>query len=166
MLKTNEDSGRTAAAAGGGEYLTFILGQEHYGIDILQVREIRSYEKTTRIAGAASHFLGVLNLRGAIIPIVDLRQLLAGSETGHIGGQSAIVIVCVHEQMLGLLVDGVSDVRHIEAGQMRALPGLSSGADEDEGMMAGLADVDGQNLLLLDLDSVARSASGRGLLAL
>lgn len=165
MLKTNEDSGRPAAGAGGGEYLTFTLGQEHYGIDILQVREIRSYEKTTRIAGAASHFLGVLNLRGAIIPIVDLRQLLAGSETTHIGGQSAIVIICVDEQMLGLLVDGVSDVRRIDAAQMRALPALSTGAEE-AGMVAGLADVDGQNLLLLDLDRVALCASGRELLAL
>lgn len=143
----------------GGEYLTFTVAQEHYGVDILQVREIRSFEKATRIAGAASHFLGVLNLRGTIVPIMDLRLLLNPDDTSsQTDGRTAIVIVCVDARVLGLVVDSVSDVTRVEAGQMRELPRMPMVASGSE-VVAGLADIEGQCVLLLDLARVAdRSA--------
>src|SRR5947207_6481096 len=103
-----------AAAAAGGEFLTFRLGAEEYGIDILKVQEIRSYEQPTRIANAPAFVKGVVNLRGVIVPIVDLRVKL-GCETVEYNGFTVVIVLNVRGRVVGAVVELVSVV--IEAGR-------------------------------------------------
>ena len=103
------DEAFSMAAARSGEYLTFRLGGEEYGIDILRVQEIRSYEPPTRIANAPSFIKGVVNLRGVIVPIIDLRVKL-GCETIEYNAFTVVVVLNVKGRVVGAVVDSVSDV--------------------------------------------------------
>ena len=98
-----------AAAHAGGEFLTFRLGEEEYGIDILRVQEIRSYEQPTRIANAPAFIKGVVNLRGVIVPIVDLRLKL-GCDTAEYNSFTVVIVLNVKGRVVGAVVDSVSDV--------------------------------------------------------
>jgi purine-binding chemotaxis protein CheW len=111
------------AAQSGGEFLTFRLGAEEYGIDILKVQEIRSYEAPTRIANAPSFIKGVVNLRGVIVPVIDLRLVLGLGDPRY---DSFTVVIVLHalQRVVGLVVDSVSDVVALAGEQIRPVPEL------------------------------------------
>ena len=109
------DPSRTAQ---GGEFLTFRLGAEEYGIDILRVQEIRSYEQPTRIANAPAFIKGVVNLRGVIVPIIDLRLKL-NCDTAEYNTFTVVVVLNVRGRVVGAVVDSVSDVLALTPAQIR-----------------------------------------------
>jgi purine-binding chemotaxis protein CheW len=134
------------------EFLTFQLGAEEYAIDILQVREIRAYDKVTRIANAPAYVKGVINLRGVIIPIVDLRLRFGFGELEDSATRVAIIL-SIDERPLGIVVDAVSDVVALEASQVRPAPEQVR-AVVSEDFVRGLAIADGRMLIVVDLARV------------
>ena len=157
-----------AKTARTGEYLTFRLGGEEYGIDILRVQEIRSYEPPTRIANAPHFIKGVVNLRGVIVPIVDLRIKL-GCETAEYNGFTVVIVLNVRGRVVGAVVDSVSDVLELGADHIKPAPELSSGIDS--GFITGIGSVrNGQGddaaermLILMDIEGLM-SAADMGLM--
>jgi purine-binding chemotaxis protein CheW len=133
------------------EYLTFTLGREEYGVDILKVQEIRGYEKPTSIANAPAFIKGVVNLRGTIVPIVDLRIKfdLGAAEYNQF---TVVIILNVAGRVVGVVVDGVSDVVGLTAEQMRAAPDFSSSFDTR--YITGLGTVDERMLILVDIEKL------------
>lgn len=103
------------------EVLAFRLGQEEYGVDILTVQEIRGHDALTRIAGAPGFIQGVINLRGTIVPIVDLRPHF-GIDEGSLGHATAVIILGLAGSTFGMVVDSVSDVVRIGPGDIRPAP--------------------------------------------
>ena len=138
------------------EVLTCRLGAEEYGINILAVQEIRRYEAATRIANAPAHMLGVMNLRGVIVPIVDLRRLMGLPAEN--GTNTVTVVVNLAHRTVGLVVDAVSDVVALAQEQVQPPPAL--GAQVDAGFIIGLAQLgsgDTQRLLqLIDLGALLK----------
>lgn len=110
------------------EYLSFRLGAEEYGIDILRVQEIRSYEAPTRIANAPRFVMGVVNLRGVIVPIIDLRLRLGCSSVQY-NEFTVVIVLTVLDRVVGIVVDSVSDVLEIDPGQVKPAPALASSID-------------------------------------
>ena len=120
--------GAGAAVPPSSEFLTFKLGEEEYGIDILRVQEIRSYEQPTRIANAPSFIKGVVNLRGVIVPIIDLRLKL-GCDKAEYNTFTVVVVLNVKGRVVGAVVDSVSDVLELTREQIKPAPSLNSGVD-------------------------------------
>jgi purine-binding chemotaxis protein CheW len=116
------------ATAMGGEFLTFRLGAEEYGIDILKVQEIRSYETPTRIANAPGFIKGVVNLRGVIVPIVDLRLKLA-CKSAEYNDFTVVIVLNVKGRVVGAVVDSVSDVLALDKNTIKPAPEMSSAVD-------------------------------------
>lgn len=114
--------------AASSEFLTFRLGEEEYGIDILRVQEIRSYEPPTRIANAPGFIKGVVNLRGVIVPIIDLRLKL-GCDSAEYNTFTVVVVLNVKGRVVGAVVDSVSDVLELTREQIKPAPSLNSGVD-------------------------------------
>ncbi len=110
-----------------GEYLSFRLGQEEYGIPILTVQEIRGYNEPTRIANAPEFMKGVVNLRGVIVPIVDLR--IKFGQTPQYNEITATIVLNIGKRVIGIVVDSVSDVVALSRAQIKPPPSLSSGLD-------------------------------------
>ena len=136
------------------EYLTFRLGDEEYGIDILKVQEIRGYENPTRIANA-SHFLkGVVNLRGTIVPIVDLR-LRFGCASAEYNAFTVSIVLHIGHRTIGAVVDSVSDVMEISAEFVRPAPEMHSTIDAC--FIRGLAQVGERMVILLDIEGLLMS---------
>ncbi|MBE0546492.1 MAG: chemotaxis protein CheW [Rubrivivax sp.] len=144
--------GSMAAAA--GEYLAFKLGAEEYGIDILRVQEIRSFEAPTRIADAPAHVLGVQNLRGVIVPIVDLRLRLGMAEPGY-GSLTVVIVLNIGPRVIGMVVDGVSDVIRLGADQLRPVPEFNSAVASEHLLAIGA--IDRRMLILIDIEKLATS---------
>jgi purine-binding chemotaxis protein CheW len=130
------------------ECLSFRLGEEEYGIDILAVREIRAFERPTRIANAPEFILGVVNLRGVIVPIVDLRIKFGIAEPTY-DGSTVVIILNVADRVLGIVVDSVSDVLPLKQEEIRPAPEFSSAIDAS--FVCGLASLDGRLLILVDI---------------
>jgi purine-binding chemotaxis protein CheW len=153
--------GRPAARS--GEYLTFRLGSEEYGIDILRVQEIRSYEPPTRIANAPAHIKGVVNLRGVIVPIVDLRLMLgcASAEFNHV---TVVVVLNVKGRVVGAVVDSVSDVLELGADTIKPAPAMNASVEAEHitGIGAVKAEQGERMLILLDIEGLMAGA-GLGL---
>ncbi|HPU20419.1 MAG TPA: chemotaxis protein CheW [Alicycliphilus sp.] len=143
------DKGIEIVAAGAREYLTFRLGQEEYGIDILKVQEIRGYEAPTRIAHAPAFIKGVINLRGTIVPIVDMR-LRFGCAQADYDSFTVVVILNLRERVVGIVVDSVSDVMELAPEQLRPAPDLESSIDAQ--CIRGLGSVGERMLILLDIE--------------
>ena len=158
--QTVRDAQMASAAGAAQEYLTFTLGAEEYGVNILKVQEIRGYEKPTAIANAPAYIKGVVNLRGTIVPIVDMRIKFNLGEATY-DQFTVVIILNVSERVVGMVVDGVSDVISLEAGQMRAAPEFSSTFDTR--YITGLGTVDERMLILVDIDKLM-SSSDMGLL--
>jgi purine-binding chemotaxis protein CheW len=118
-------NGRTSQ---GGEFLTFRLGAEEYGIDILRVQEIRSYEQPTRIANSPAFIKGVVNLRGVIVPIIDLRLKL-GCDSAEYNTFTVVVVLNVRGRVVGAVVDSVSDVLELAKDHIKPAPELNSSVD-------------------------------------
>jgi purine-binding chemotaxis protein CheW len=155
MVKEGTQIARQEAdtlAARAGEYLTFRLGGEEYGIDILRVQEIRSYEQPTRIANAPNYLKGVVNLRGVIVPIVDLRVRLgcAQAEYNHF---TVVIVLNVKGRVVGAVVDSVSDVLELPAEAIRPAPPMASnGADNSS--LTGIGSVGERMLILMDIEAL------------
>ncbi len=145
--------------AAGGEYLTFQLGTEEYGIDILRVQEIRSYEPPTRIANAPHFIKGVVNLRGVIVPIVDLRIKL-GCESADYTPFTVVIVLNVQGRVIGAVVDSVSDVIRLSTEQVKAAPDMNTAVDA--GFITGIGTVGSGDqermLILVDIASMMSSA--------
>jgi purine-binding chemotaxis protein CheW len=144
-----------AAIAAAGEYLSFRLGAEEYGIDILKVQEIRSYEPPTRIAHAPAFMKGVVNLRGVIVPIVDLRLKL-GCEAAEVNGFTVVIVLNVRGRVVGTVVDSVSDVLELAQDAIKPAPEMSSAIDT--GFITGIASVGERMLILMDIEALMSSA--------
>ena len=145
----------TDSSAVGNEFLTFTLGKEEYGIDILKVQEIRGYDAVTAIANTPEFIKGVINLRGIIVPIVDMRIKF------HLGKVeydqfTVVIILNVAHRVVGMVVDGVSDVITLGSDQIKAAPEFGSAIDTQYVM--GLGTVDDRMLILVDIERLMTSS--------
>lgn len=140
----------------GQEYLIFTLADQEYGIDILKVQEIRGYDAqtVTRIANVPSFIKGVTNLRGVIVPIVDMRIKfdLDSVEYNH---ETVVVILNIASRVVGIVVDGVSDVLVLQPGQLSAAPAF--GAAFSTEYLTGIGTVDDRMLILVDIEKLMTS---------
>jgi len=136
------------------EFLAFKLGHEEYGIDILRVQEIRSYEEPTRMANAPAYIKGVVNLRGVIVPIVDMRMKFNLEEVKY-DGFTVVIVLNIGSQVIGMVVDGVSDVITLAPEQLRPVPELSSSIASDH--LLAIGSLDDRMLILLDIEKLMRS---------
>lgn len=144
-----------SAVAGGAEFLTFTLGSEEYGIDILKVQEIRSYEGVTRIATAPDFIKGVVNLRGIIVPIVDMRIKFAVGEA-HYDAFTVVIVLNLSGRIVGMVVDSVSDVIELPDELIRPAPDFASSFDTS--YITGLGTLDDRMLILVDIERLMHSA--------
>jgi purine-binding chemotaxis protein CheW len=139
----------------GGEFLTFRLGGEEYGIDILRVQEIRSYEQPTRIANSPHFIKGVVNLRGVIVPIIDLRLKL-GCESAEYNAFTVVIVLNVKGRVVGAVVDSVSDVLELTRDHIKPAPELNSNVDAN--YITGIGSVAERMLILMDIEGLMSSA--------
>lgn len=142
-----------AAGAESHQVLTFVLGNETYGVDILRVQEIRGWSAVTKIPHAPPHVLGVLNLRGSIVPIVDLRMRFALDRAEYTAVTVIIVVSVISaagRRDFGVVVDGVSDVVDIDSTEVKAAPEL--GAQAATEYIRGLVPIADRMVVLLDID--------------
>ena len=148
-----KDSGSSAliAKAAGGEFLTFTLGREEYGIEILKVQEIRGYETVTRIANAPDYIKGVINLRGIIVPIVDMR-IKFNLGTPEYTQFTVVIILNIAGRVVGMVVDSVSDVLTLRAEEVRPAPEF--GASLDTQYIIGLGTLENRMLILMDIEKL------------
>ncbi len=144
-------SSRMTFTTDDSQYLTFRLGDEEYGIEILKVQEIKGYAPVTPVPNTPTYVRGVMNLRGTVIPIVDLRAKLAMRETTY-NQFTVIVVVTVGPKGMGLIVDAVSDVLNIPTTDIQATPEF--GADVDTQFIHGMAKAGEKLVVLLDIDRV------------
>lgn len=151
-------SAHQQALANEGEYLTFRLGSEEYGIDILRVQEIRSYEQPTRIANSPPFIKGVVNLRGVIVPIVDMRMRFGLADVQY-NAFTVAIILNVAGRTVGMVVDSVSDVLELDGSQMRPAPEFHGAVDA--AYITGLGTVKHGDvermLILMDIEQMIRS---------
>lgn len=133
------------------EYLTFRLAEEEYGIDILKVQEIRGYEPPTRIADAPEFIKGLLNLRGTIMPIVDMRLRFSCADALY-NSFTVVIILNLRNRIVGIVVDSVSDVMQIKTDQIQVAPDIDSVIDN--ACITGLGSVGDRMLILLDIEKL------------
>jgi len=136
------------------ELLTFTLGSEEYGIDILKVQEIRGYEAVTTIANAPEFIKGVINLRGIIVPIVDMRIKFKLSSVTY-DETTVVIILNVANRVVGMVVDGVSDVTTLKAEEIKAAPEFGSSLDTK--FLQGLGTIDERMIILVDIERLMSS---------
>lgn len=147
-----------AANLAGGEFLTFRLGAEEYGIDILRVQEIRSYEQPTRIANSPAFVKGVVNLRGVIVPIVDLRMKF-NCDSAEYNSFTVVIVLNVKGRVVGAVVDSVSDVLELSAQAIKPAPEMSSAIDTSFITGIGSLKTDDRERMLILMDIEALLAS-------
>lgn len=142
------------AGGGGRELLTFTLGNEEYGIDILKVQEIRGYDAVTTIANTPDFIKGVINLRGIIVPIVDMRIKFRLGKVEY-NQFTVVIILNVANRVVGIVVDGVSDVIALTAEQLKPAPEFSAGLDTQ--YITGLGTVDDRMIIVMDIERLMTS---------
>ncbi|MEK6662465.1 MAG: chemotaxis protein CheW [Pseudomonadota bacterium] len=140
---------------GSGEFLTFTLGDEEYGVDILKVQEIRGYENVTKIANTPDHIKGVINLRGVIVPIFDLRVKFRLSKIEY-DQFTVVIILSIGSRVVGVVVDGVSDVIQLNPEQVKPAPELGEARDTD--YILGLGSTEGRMIILVDIERLMSSS--------
>ncbi len=144
-----------SAAAQAGKYLTFSLAQEEYGLEILKVREINGYMDITAVPQTPHHVKGVINLRGQVIPVVDLRAKF-GMETTEVTDQTCIIVVEIaqkdHAFSTGIVVDRVQEVLDIAGEAIEEAPEF--GSSVDTGFILGMGKIGESVKILLDIDAV------------
>jgi purine-binding chemotaxis protein CheW len=137
------------------EFLAFTLGKEEYGIHILKVQELRGYEEPTRIANAPDFIKGVVNLRGIIVPIVDMRiKFNLGTPTYD--QFTVVIILNIGGRIVGMVVDSVSDVITLSPDQVKPAPEMGTALNTD--YLIGLGTVDQRMLILVDIDKLMSSS--------
>lgn len=144
----------TSADVGSREFLVFSLGGEEYAIDILKVQEIRGYENVTRIANAPDFIKGVANLRGVIVPIVDLR-LKFRLEKVEYDAQTVVIVVNIDERIVGIVVDRVSDVMTLDGEQIKPAPEFGVSLPLD--YLEGLGNLEDRMLVLVNIEKLLTS---------
>ena len=142
-------------AAGKEQFLSFQLGAEEYGIDILRVQEIRAYEKATRMPNTPAYIKGVINLRGVIVPVIDLRMKF-GLDSAEYNEMTVVVVLNLAHRTVGIVVDGVSDVLALAAGDIRPAPEFT--ARVDNAFVRGLATIDQRMLIIADIERLMTGA--------
>jgi len=135
------------------QFLTFHVGEEEYGLDILRVQEIRSYEVPTRVANAPAFVKGVVNLRGVIVPIVDLRLRLG--QSGEYNAFTVVIVLNVCQRVVGVVVDAVSDVLEMSTEQIKPRPEVAAALDAR--FITGLGKIGERMLILLDIEAMVAS---------
>ena len=154
MTQTSNQEAAGSAIHQGNEFLTFTLGKEEYGIEILKVQEIRGYDAVTTLANTPEFIKGVINLRGIIVPIVDMRIKF------HLGNVeynqfTVVIILNIASRVVGMVVDGVSDVITLKPEQVKPAPEFGSAIDTKYVM--GLGTVDERMLILVDIEKLMTS---------
>jgi purine-binding chemotaxis protein CheW len=163
MAELGKVRGPAAKGDGGqdGKYLTFALGREEYGIGILKVKEIIGVLPITPVPGTPGYMKGVINLRGKVIPVVDLRLKFGMEEVGHTE-RTCIIVVEVSQPagavLTGIMVDSVSEVLNIKAGDVEEAPDFGAKLDTD--YILGLAKTNGGVKILLEIDRVLGNGDG------
>lgn len=143
-------------AEGGLQFLTFTVGVEHYGVDILRVQEIKGWSPVTRIPNTPEHLRGVLNMRGVIVPVVDLRMRFNLPNADYTA-TTVVIVLCVksedgNERTLGIVVDGVSDVLDVARDEVKQTPDFGSRVSTE--FISGLVTVNDNMVMLLDIDKL------------
>lgn len=139
------------------QYLTFILDDEEYGIDILQVQEIRGWSKTRPIPNSPSWLKGIIDLRGSIVPIIDLRERFH-IEPLEYGPNTVVIVVRFHDEKnrdqrdLGIVVDAVSEVYSVAPKSVKSAPNVGSAIDEQ--LIQGIAMINDKIIVLLDMETL------------
>ena len=136
------------------EFLTFVLGDESYGLEILKVQEIRGYDTVTKIANTPAFIKGVINLRGRIVPIVDLRIKFHLSKVDY-DEFTVVIILNLSGRVVGMVVDGVSDVMNLQASQIREVPDIVSKINTS--FITGLASIEEKMFILVDIERLMTS---------
>ena len=149
----SSDEGASVDIAG-HEFLAFTLGNEEYGIDILKVQEIRGYEAVTRIANAPDFLKGVINLRGNIVPVVDMR-IKFNLGTPSYDQFTVVIILNIEGKIVGMVVDSVSDVTTLMPGQVRPAPEMGTTFSTD--FLIGLGTLEDRMLILVEIDKLMSS---------
>ena len=144
----------TATREATREVLVFVLGAEEYGVDILKVQEIRGYEKVTPIPSAPEYLKGVVNLRGTIVPVIDMRVKFGMSEPRY-DAFTVVIILRLAHRVIGIVVDAVSDVVALAHDEVKSAPQL--GTVVDASFIAGLATQNDRMVLLLDIEKLLSS---------
>lgn len=138
----------------GNEFLSFKLSNEEYGIDILKVQEIRGYEAVTRVANAPEFIKGVVNLRGIIIPIIDMRiKFNLGTPTYD--QFTVVIILNINDRIIGIVVDSVSDVVTLKQEQIKPAPDMGTSFSSD--YLMGIATIDERLIILTDISKLMSS---------
>ena len=153
--RTTTTEQAAAAQEKGSQYLTFVLAEEHYAVEILRVREIRGWSSVTRIPKSPAFLLGVLNLRGAIVPIIDLRMRLSLEPVEYTSVTVTIVLAVESsrgKRNFGIVVDGVSDVLEVPPSDIQAPPEVGKSTNPE--FITGLATIGDKMLMLLDIDQL------------
>jgi purine-binding chemotaxis protein CheW len=149
---------QAVASKQANEFLTFTLGHEEYGVEILKVQEIRSYEAPTTIANAPPFLKGVVNLRGVIVPIVDMR-IRFGLDSVEYSAFTVTIVLSILGRTVGMVVDSVSDVLELQSGQIKPAPEFSGAVDSS--YITGLGTVKtGDTERMLILMDIERLMSG------
>lgn len=146
---------RFADAANLREFLAFKLGAEEYGIDILRVQEIRSYEEPTRITNAPAFIKGVINLRDVIVPIIDMRMRFNLEQFGY-DSFTVVIVLNIGRRVVGMVVDGVSDVITLAPAQLRPAPEFNSTIQSD--YLLAIGSIDDRMLILVDIEKLMSGA--------
>ncbi|MBB1201349.1 chemotaxis protein CheW [Enterobacteriaceae bacterium 89] len=145
---------KLAGEPSGQEFLVFTLGNEEYGIDILKVQEIRGYDQVTRIANTPSFIKGVTNLRGVIVPIVDLRVKFSQEDVEY-NDNTVVIVLNLHQRVVGIVVDGVSDVLSLAAEQIRPAPEFAVTLSTE--YLTGLGALGERMLILVNIEKLLNS---------
>ena len=149
-------SSQISFATDGSQYLTFRLRDEEYGVEILKVQEIKGYTAITPVPNTPAYLKGVMNLRGTIVPVVDLRAKF-GMEAAEYTAFTVIIVLTVGTKVMGLIVDAVSDVLNIPKTDIQATPDF--GAQVDARFISGMAKAGDKLVVLLDIDRVLGGAA-------
>ena len=164
-----EPSVTRANAPGSSQYVTFVCGGVEYGVEILRVQEIKGWEGVTRVPYTPPYVLGVMNLRGVIVPVIDLRARF-GLASSSFDSSTVVIVVrvalAVGEKTVGIVVDAMSEVYNVAAEAVKPTPDLGAGADA--ACVSGLTSVDDKMVMLLDLNRLVASTidlSGRSAVA-
>jgi purine-binding chemotaxis protein CheW len=143
-------------AQGAGEYLTFRLGAEEYGIDILRVQEIRSYEQPTRLAHSPDFIKGVIDLRGRIVPILDLRMKLQCPDVQYTDF-TVVIILDIGTTLIGAVVDAVADVVSLQPELIKPTPHFERQGGVDPAFVTGIASLGDRMLIVMDIEALLSS---------
>ena len=144
------DSGKTR------QFLTFNVGEESYGVELMTIREIKGWVATTQLPNSPDFMKGVINLRGVVIPIFDLRHRFGMGQTEPTE-KNVVIIIAVGEKLIGILVDAVSDILSSTEDQIRPAPQVDSKIDED--FVNGLISVEEKMVVLLNIENLFDSAT-------